>query len=52
MCVVQVKHVQVGPIVKSTVLAYQAVIQMPHLLNAVIATKELVVQTYYHLSKS
>ena len=41
--VVQVDYVQVGPIVKSTVLAYQTSIRMPHLPNAVIATKELVV---------
>ena len=50
--VVQVDHVQVGPIVKSTVLAYQAAIRMPHLPNAVIATKELVVRTDYQLSQS
>ena len=50
--VVQVDHVQVGPIVKSTVLAYQIAIRMPHLPNAVIATKELVVRTDYQLSKS
>ena len=50
--VVQVDHVQVGPIVKSSVLAYQTAIQMPHLPNAVIATKELVVRTDYQLSKS
>ena len=41
--VVKTDHVQVGPIVKSTVLAYQTAIRMPHLPNAVIATKELVV---------
>ena len=41
-----------GPIVKSTVLAYQTAIRMPHLPNAVIATKELVVRTDYQLSKS
>ena len=50
--VVQVDHVQVGPIVKSTILAYQIAIRMPHLPNAVITTKELVVQTDYQLSKS
>ena len=50
--VVQVDHVQVGPIVKSTVLAYQAAIRIPHLPNAVITTKELVVRTDYQLSKS
>ena len=47
-----VNHVQVGPIAKSTVLAYQTAIQIPHLPNAVIETKELVVQTDYQLSKS
>ena len=41
--VAQVDHVQVGPIVKSTVLVYQAAIRMPHMPNDVIATKELVV---------
>ena len=50
--VVKTNHVQVGPIVKSTVLAYQTAIRMPHLPNAVIATKELVVRTDYQLSKS
>ena len=50
--VVQVDHVQVGPIVKSTILTYQTAVRMPHLPNAVIATKELVVQTDYQLSKS
>ena len=50
--VVQVDHVQVGLIVKSTVLAYQTSIRMPHLPNAVIATKELVVRTDFQLSKS
>ena len=50
--VVKTDHVQVGPIVKSTVLAYQTAIRMPHLPNAVIATKELVVRTDYQLSKS
>ena len=50
--VVQVDHLQVGPIVKSIVLAYPAAIQMPHLPNAVIATKELVVRTGYQLSRS
>ena len=41
--VVQVDHVQVGPIVKSTILTYQTAVRMLHLPNAVIATKELVV---------
>ena len=41
--VVQVDHVQVGPIVRSTILTYQTAVRMPHLPNAVIATKELVV---------
>ena len=50
--VVQVEHVQVGPIVKSTVLAYQTAIRMSHLPNAVIVTNELVVRTDYQLSKS
>ena len=50
--VVQVDHVQVAPIVKSTVLAYQIAIRMPHLPNALMATKELVVRTDYQLSRS
>ena len=48
----QADHVQIGPIVKSTVLTYQPAIKMPHLPNAVIATKELIVQSDYRLSKS
>ena len=39
--VVQVDHVQVRPIMKSTVLTYQSAIKMPHIPNAVIAIKEL-----------
>ena len=50
--VVQVDHVQVGPIMKSTVLTYQSAIKMPHLPNAVTATKELIVRSDYQLSKS
>ena len=50
--VVQADHIQVGPLVKSTVLAYPPAIKMPHLPNAVIATKELIVQSDYQLSKS
>ena len=50
--VVQVDHVQVGPIMKSTVLTYQSAIKMPHLPNAVIVIKELIVQSDYQLSKS
>ena len=37
---------------KSTVLTYQPAIKMPHLPNAVIATKELIVRSDYQLSKS
>ena len=50
--VVQVDHIQVGPIAKSTILAYQAAVKMPHLPNAVIAIKELIICTDYQLSKS
>ena len=49
--VAQVDHVQVGPIMKSTMLTYQSAIKMPHLPNAVIATKELMVRSDYQLSK-
>ena len=48
--VVQADHVQVGPLVKSTILAYPPAIKMPHLPNAVI--KELIVRSDYQLSKS
>ena len=41
-----------GPIVKSTILTHQTAVRMPHLPNAVIATKELIVCTDYQLSKS
>ena len=50
--VAQVDHIQVGPIVKSTILTHQAAIKIPHLPNAVVATKELIVRTDYQLSKS
>ena len=50
--VAQVDHIQVGPIVKSTVLTFQTAVKMPHLGNAVIATKELIACTDYQLSKS
>ena len=33
-------------------MAYQTVVKMPHLPNAVIPTKELIVHTDYQLSKS
>ena len=46
----QVGHVQVGPLVKSTILAYPPAIKMPHLPNAVI--KELIVRSDYQWSKS
>ena len=49
---VQADHVQIGPIVKSTVLTYQPAIKMPHLPNTVIATKELIVRSDYQLNKS
>ena len=48
----QADHVQIGPIVKSTVLICQMAIKMPHLPNAVIATKELIVRSDYQFSKS
>ena len=41
--IVQVNHVQIESVVKSTVLAYQVTIKMSHLPNAIIATKELIV---------
>ena len=50
--VIQADHVQVGPIMKSTVLTCQLVIKMPHLPNAVLATKELIVRSDYQLSTS
>ena len=50
--IVQADHVQIGPIVKSTVLTCQTAIKMPHLPNAVIAIKELIVRSDYQLSKS
>ena len=50
--IVQANQLQIGPLVKSTVLTYQPAIKMPHLPNAVIATKELIVQSDYQLSKS
>ena len=50
--VAQVNHVQVGPVVKLTVLAYLTAVKMPHLPNAIIPTKELIVRTDYQLSKS
>ena len=50
--VVQEDHVQVRPIMRSTILTYQTTVRMPHLPNAVITTKELVVRTDYQLSKS
>ena len=37
---------------KSTILTYQTAVRMPHLPNAVIAAKELIIQTDYQLSKS
>ena len=50
--IVQADHMQIGPLVKSTMLTYQSAIKMPHLPNAVIATKELIVRRDYQLSKS
>ena len=43
---------QIGPLVKSTILTSPSAIKMPHLPKAVIATKELMVQSDYQLSKS
>ena len=48
--VVQTDHIHVGPLVKSTILAYPLAIKMPHLPNAVI--KELILRSDYQLSKS
>ena len=48
--VVQADHIQVGPLMKSTILTYLPAIKMPHLPNAVI--KELIVRSDYQLSKS
>ena len=50
--VVQADHVQIGPVVKSTILTYQTAIRMPHIPKAVIAVKELIIRTDYQLSKS
>ena len=48
--IVQADHVQMGHLVKSTILTFPPAIKMPHLPNAVI--KELIVQSDYQLSKS
>ena len=50
--IVRADHVQILSIVKSTVLTSQTAIKMPHLPNAVIALKELIVRSDYQLSKS
>ena len=50
--IVQADHMQIGPLVKSTLLTYPSAIKMPHLPNAVVATKELIVRSDYQLSKS
>ena len=49
--VTQVDHVQVGPMVKSCVLAFPEV-RVPHLPNAVIAMEELIVRTDFQLTKT
>ena len=50
--VTQVDHEQTGPIVKSLMLTWQVTTRVPHLPNAVIPVKELIVRTDYQLSKS
>ena len=50
--VTQEDHTQMGPIVKSLMLATQTAIRVPHLPNAVIAAKELIVRTDFQLTKA
>ena len=50
--VIQEDHAQTGPIVKSLMLTQQNAIRMPHLPNAVIAIKELIVRTDFQLTKA
>ena len=50
--VVQEDHAQTGPIIKSLVLTPQTGIRVPHLPNAVIAIKELIVHTDFQLTKT
>ena len=49
--VTQVDHVQVGPMVKSCMLAFPEA-RVPHLPNAVIAMDELIVRTDFQLTKT
>ena len=50
--VVQVDHEQTGPIVKSLMLNRPSAARIPHLPNAVISVRELIVHTEYQLSKA
>ena len=50
--VTQEDHAQMGPIVKSLMFTPQTGIRVPHLPNAVIATKELIVRTDFQLTKA
>ena len=50
--VVQTDHEQTGPIIKSLLLHQPVSVRVPHLPNAVIPVKELIVRTDYQLSKS
>ena len=50
--IVQADHEQIGPVVKSAILTSQTTIKMPPLPKAVIAIKELIVQSDYQLNKS
>ena len=50
--VTQENHAQTGPIVKTLMLTQQNAIWVPHLPNAVIAIRELVVHTDFQLTKA
>ena len=50
--VIQTDHEQTGPIVKSLLLHKPASVRVPHLPNAVIPVRELIVRTDYQLSKT
>ena len=50
--VVQTDHEQTGPIMKSLLMHQPVTVQVPHLPNAVIPVKELIIRTDYQLSKS
>ena len=48
----QEDHTQMGPIVKSLILAPQTANRVPHLPNAVIVAKELIVRMDFQLTKA